>query len=79
MIRSSLVQDVESSKFPGIKGSALEKGTPLAPSTFFDFPAVTDDRVIRLVGLQVGPPLVYSRARAVKGYVCFHALNSSSA
>jgi hypothetical protein len=55
MIRSSLVQDVESTRFSGIKGSALEKGNPLSPTTFFDFPAVTDDRVIRLVGLQVCP------------------------
>lgn len=48
----AVAADIEGA-FGGVAQSAVATGTPPAPMTFFDFPAVADDRVIRLVGLTV--------------------------
>lgn len=58
MIRTAAApkQDMEAATgpFATIDRSAVAVGTPPAPMTLFDFPAVADERVIRLVSVFVG-------------------------
>jgi hypothetical protein len=58
MIRTAAApkQDVEAAAgpFTKIDRSAVAVGTPPVPMTLFDFPAVADERVIRLVSVFVG-------------------------
>lgn len=63
MLRSAAtVPDVESGRFSGVGGSAVAAGTAPAPMTFFDFPAVVDDRVIRILGCIVFATCVVAAA-----------------